>query len=184
MLFRSLAETLSSAARTCAIQSAPWWPNLAPAKKSWTISDWRLQAGGGLRATGVGGPITGQGAHVAIIDDPIKDAEEAGSQRIKQKIVDWYTTTLYTRLAPGGGVLLTMTRWAEDDLAGWLLEHQKTGGDSWEIVRYPAIAEEDEYSENGQLVRREGEALHPERYDLLALLQRKAVLPEIGRAHV
>ena len=63
------------------------------------------------------------------------------------------------------------------DLAGWLLEHQKTGGDSWEIVRYPAIAEEDEYSENGQLVRREGEALHPERYDLLALLQRKAVLP-------
>lgn len=76
---------------------------------------------------------------------------------------DWYTSTAYTRLAPGGGVLLILTRWHDDDLAGRLLEAAKEGADQWEVVNYPAIAKEDEK------YRKQGEALHPARYDEKAL---------------
>lgn len=115
---------------------------------------WKTKAGGGYVAAGVGGGITGKGAHIAIIDDPIKDAEEADSETIREKVWDWYGSTLYTRLAPGGGVLVIQTRWHDDDLAGRLIAELKAqikeGApqeeiDDWEIVSYPAIATEDEY---------------------------------------
>ena len=99
----------------------------------------------------------------AIVDDPIKNREEAESATTRQKIKDWYTSTFYTRLAPGGGVLVILTRWHDDDLAGWLLEQEKKGGDKWDVVRYPAIAVEDEK------YRKKGEALHPDRYPIEAL---------------
>ena len=98
-----------------------------------------------------------------IIDDPVKNREDAESPNVKESVQDWYTSTAYTRLAPGGGILLIMTRWADDDLAGWLLSEMKDGGEEWEVVKYPAIAEEDE------LYRDKGDPLHPERYDLAAL---------------
>lgn len=115
---------------------------------------------GAYRSAGVGGGITGMGADIAIIDDPVKDAKEANSPTIRDAVWDWYTTTLYTRLSPKSGVLLGMTRWHEDDLAGRLIEAMRGDGDKWRIVRFPAIAEEDEEH------RKEGEALHPERYDV------------------
>lgn len=115
---------------------------------------------GAYRSAGVGGGITGMGADIAIIDDPVKDAKEANSKTVRDSIWDWYTTTLYTRLSPSSGILLGMTRWHEDDLAGRLIERAKSDGDNWRIVKFPAIAEEDEE------FRREGEPLHPERYDL------------------
>ncbi len=120
---------------------------------------------GAYRSAGVGGGITGMGADIAIIDDPVKDAKEAKSSTIRASIWDWYTTTLYTRLSPASGILLGMTRWHEDDLAGRLLEaHAKGEGDEWRIVRFPAIAEQDE------LYRKAGEPLHPERYPLERLM--------------
>lgn len=164
-----LASTMSLAARSAAVESMPWWPTLTAGVK-WTNEDWRLSAGGGLRSAGVRGPITGQGGHIAIIDDPVKDAEEASSPTIRERTREWYQSTLYTRLSPGGGILVTMTRWSEEDLAGWLIENQKTGGDQWEIVSYPAIAEQDEAH------RKAGEALHPERRPLEELLRIKANL--------
>ena len=125
---------------------------------------------GAYRSAGVGGGITGMGADIAIIDDPVKDAKEANSQTVRDSVWDWYTTTLYTRLSPKSGVLLGMTRWHEDDLAGRLIEEMKNGGDQWRIVKFPAIAEEDE------AYRKEGEPLHPERFDLERLSKiRKAV---------
>lgn len=143
-----------------------------------TVKDsWRQ--GGSFVAAGVGGPVTGKGASVLIIDDPVKNAEEAESQVIRDNIWDWYTSTAYTRLAPGGGVVVVMTRWHEDDLAGRLERMTQNGelDDPFEILRFPAIAEEDEE------YRKEGEALHPERFDLTALNRiRKAVGPRVWAA--
>ncbi|MEG1232668.1 MAG: phage terminase large subunit [Acinetobacter sp.] len=125
---------------------------------------------GAYRSAGVGGGITGMGADIAIIDDPVKDAKEANSQTYRDSVWDWYTSTFYTRLSPKSGILLGMTRWHEDDLAGRLLADMKNGGDQWRIVSFPAIAEEDEQ------YRKEGDALHPERYDLTHLTKfKKAV---------
>lgn len=125
---------------------------------------------GSYRSAGVGGGITGMGADIAIIDDPVKDAKEANSQTYRDSVWDWYTSTFYTRLSPKSGVLLGMTRWHEDDLAGRLLADMKNGGDQWRVVSFPAIAEEDEQ------YRKEGDALHPERYDLTHLTKiKKAV---------
>ena len=115
---------------------------------------------GAYRSAGVGGGITGMGADIAIIDDPVKDAKEANSQTVRDSVWDWYTSTFYTRLSPKSGILLGMTRWHEDDLAGRLLEEAKKGGDQWRVVSFPAVAEEDEEYRN------EGDALHPERYNL------------------
>lgn len=104
-----------------------------------------------------------------IIDDPVKNAEEGTSDSAKEAIWEWYATTAYTRLAPGGGVLVIMQRWAPDDLAGMLESKGLKGeGDAFEVVRYPAIAEQDER------FRKQGEALHPERYSLEQLEAIKA----------
>ncbi|WP_169753508.1 phage terminase large subunit [Campylobacter mucosalis] len=122
---------------------------------------------GAYRSAGVGGGITGMGADMSIIDDPVKDAAEANSATYRDRIYDWYVTTLYTRLSPNSGVLLGMTRWHEDDLAGRLITEMNKGGDKWQILSFPAIAEQDE------IHRKEGEALHPERYDLERILKIK-----------
>ncbi|OUW88854.1 MAG: hypothetical protein CBD86_01925 [Gammaproteobacteria bacterium TMED226] len=133
---------------------------------------WLTTSGGGFVAAGVGGGITGKGAHVLVIDDPVKNREDAESQNNRDSNWDWYTSTAYTRLAPGGGILVILTRWHDDDLAGRLLKATTEGGDEWEVVRYPAIAEEVEQ------FRESGEALHPERYDIPSLTRiQKAVGP-------
>ncbi len=75
---------------------------------------------GGYVAAGVGGGITGRGAHVLVIDDPIKSAEDADSADNREKLWQWYLSTAYSRLAPGAGVLLIQTWWHDSDLAGQL----------------------------------------------------------------
>ena len=116
---------------------------------------------GSYRSAGVGGGITGLGCDIAIVDDPFKSRSEADSATIRKKVWEWYTSTLYTRLSPGGGVIVINTRWHMDDLSGRLLDAEARGeGDAWRIVNFPAIAEQDEE------FRRTGEALHPERYPL------------------
>lgn len=126
---------------------------------------------GSYRSAGVGGGITGMGGDILIIDDPFKDRAESDSPTIRRKVWDWYTSTLYTRLAPGGGILVINTRWHMDDLSGRLLEAERTGeGDHWRVVNFPAIAEHDEPC------RKRGEALHPERYPLERLLAIKKAL--------
>lgn len=122
---------------------------------------WKTSRKGGFLPAGVEGPITGKGAHILIIDDPVKNAMEAESETTRENAVRWYSTTAYSRLAPGGGVLIVQTRWHLDDLSGRLEHDMLEGkGDKFEIVRYPARATEDERWRN------KGDPLHPERYNL------------------
>jgi predicted phage terminase large subunit-like protein len=128
------------------------------------VEEWETAIGGGFRAVGVGGGITGFGGDLIMIDDPVKSREEAESEAYREKCWDWFNDDLYTRLEPGGSIVLTMTRWHDDDLAGRLIKEMNDGGEHWDIVSLPAIAEE-----NDPLKRKEGEALCPARYDLPAL---------------
>jgi len=139
------------------------FPNTKLDPDSQSVEQWSTLQGGGMVAAGVGGAITGKGAHVLLIDDPVKNREDADSQQIRQVAWDWYTSTAYTRLAPGGGILVIQTRWHDDDLSGRLLEAMREGGDTWEVVSYPAIALKDEE------FRYKDEPLHEARYPLDAL---------------
>ena len=120
--------------------------------------NWGTESDGGMQCAGAGGPITGKGADILIIDDPIKNDEEANSSTYRQKLWDWWLSTASTRLEPRGSVILVQTRWHEDDLSGRIL---KQGGGDWDVVSLPAIAEE------GDLLGRNlGDPLCPERYPL------------------
>lgn len=154
------------------------FPECAVNKDSQSVEQWLTTAGGGYSAAGVGGPITGKGAHVLTIDDPIKNRTDAESATNREAIWDWYTSTAYTRLAPGGGVLVILTRWHDDDLAGRLLKKMAEGeGDEWVVVEYPAQAVGDE------LFRKKDEPLHAERYDNEALERiKRAVGPRDWQA--
>ena len=124
---------------------------------------------GVYKSAGVGAGITGGGGHILMVDDPVKDAEEAASETIRKSIWEWWTSTFYTRCEPGGGIVIIMTRWHEEDPVGKLLANMKAGGEKWKVVRFPAVAEHDEFDEDGTLLRREDEPLHPRRYDRAAL---------------
>lgn len=134
-------------------------------------NEWETAIGGGLRAVGVGGGITGFGGNLIMIDDPVKSREEAESETYRDKCWDWFNDDLYTRLEPDGAMILTMTRWHDDDLAGRLLKEMEEGGEEWEVVSLPALAEAKD-----PLGRKPGEALCPERYDREALLKREKKL--------
>ncbi|WP_075780072.1 phage terminase large subunit [Marinitoga sp. 1137] len=135
-------------------------------KRTQAVQHWGIEnTRGGLMAAGVGGPITGRGFHVGIIDDPIKNREEANSETIRNKIWEWYRSTFRTRAYPDASIILVLTRWHEDDLVGRLLKEQK---DEWEIIELPAVAEK-----NDAIGRKEGEPLWPERYSLKELMKIK-----------
>lgn len=153
-----------------------------------STEEWGVQGKrGGYVAAGIGGPITGKGAHVLVIDDPVKNAEEADSADAREKIWEWYLSTAYSRLAPGGGVLIIQTWWHDDDLAGriqQMMQKDDEDIDQFEVVKYPAVATQDEYldpatlqivypsdtlSPAAELLRRKGEPLHPSRYGIKQL---------------
>lgn len=121
---------------------------------------------GAYVAVGVGGSATGRGAHLMLIDDPIKDREEADSETLRQKLMDWYTSVAYTRLMKGGAIVVIQTRWHDADLAGQLISDHPHEG--WEVLNMMAI--EDEESD-------EPKALWPDDFPLERLLQIKATLP-------
>lgn len=120
---------------------------------------------GGMSTAGVGGAITGKGAHLLIIDDPVKNDEQANSKTYRDKAAEWYKSTAYTRLEPGGAIIIIQTRWHEDDLSGRLLKEEP---DKWTVINLPALAEA-----HDQLGRLQGEALFPRRYPADALLEIK-----------
>lgn len=128
---------------------------------------------GTYRSSGVGGGITGMGGEYIIIDDPVKNREDADSATMREKVYDWYTSTLYTRLEKDGCILLTLTRWHEDDLAGKLLKAAQEGADQWTILELPAVCE---YPPKPYDVRQEGEALWKWKYDEEALEKMKVTV--------
>lgn len=132
------------------------FPGVGLAEDSGAKARWHTSEGGSYVAAGVGTAITGRGADILSIDDPVKDRAEAESAVVRDAVWAWYTSTAFTRLMPGGAVILTQTRWHADDLAGRLLDQMAAGGERWEVLNLQAIDED-------------GEALWPERYPLVAL---------------
>ena len=158
----------------------------ALSQDSTAANRWHTEQGGMYAAAGIGTAVTGRGAHVFLIDDPFKDREEADSERHREKVYRWYTSTAYTRLeselkdddledddiwrdfqrdinrgvaAPfEGAIVLIQTRWHELDLAGRLLDEQSKGGDEWDVLELPALSNA-------------GEALWPAKYDRERLLR-------------
>lgn len=151
------------------------FPDTKLHREAQATEGWLTTQGGGYVPAGVGGGITGKGAHVLIIDDPVKDANEADSELIRENNWDWYGSTARTRLAPGGGILVIQTRWHDADLSGKLIEQmqkdlaeideevreaEEQGAseytlnrikkkydevEKWEIINLPALAEQEEY---------------------------------------
>lgn len=133
---------------------------------------WGTTGGGGMWAAGVGGPITGRGFSIGIIDDPIKNAEEAHSETVRGKHKDWWDSTFSTRAEPGAAIVIIQTRWHEDDLSGWLLSRERGNEpEGWTVINLPALAEDDDQAQFPDACtvvpdfRQAGEALCPERYD-------------------
>jgi len=127
------------------------FPKSMLAKDSTSVRRFSTVSGGSYFSVGAGGPITGRGAHLLLIDDPLKSREDADSEIIRKHLRDWYASVAYTRLMPGGAVVIIATRWHEDDLTGWLLrDHQH---EDWTVIDMPAISDV-------------GEALWPEQYPL------------------
>jgi phage terminase large subunit-like protein len=125
---------------------------------------------GFYKAVGVGGSLTGTPADIAIIDDPVKDAMEAYSQNQREKVWDWYTSVLMTRLHNESRQLFIMTRWHEDDLAGRILKYEPQ---NWTVLKIPAIRETLDDG-NDFDPRQVGEPLWPERHSLERLLAAKS----------
>lgn len=143
---------------------------------------------GGVRAVGVGGGLTGHPGMLGIIDDPVADYEQAKSEVYRERAWQWYRTTFYTRIWEDGAIVLIMTRWHADDLAGRILN----SGEDWDVLRLPAISEtQAERDSNdaflglptGQadpLGRMPGESLAPRRFSITAL---KDIRKSIGSLH-
>lgn len=180
---------------------AEWGPRLygvrvhpsANARDGWLLQRWNATArawvdtGGGMFTAGVGGAMTGRGANLLVIDDPIKNRQEADSPTRRRQVWEWYTAVARTRLAPSATVLVVMTRWHHDDLVGRLqhgvddddvagvAELEADAGDVWQTVNLPALAEDGDL-----LGRAHGEALWPSQYPRLALLKvRGSVGPRV-----
>ena len=133
------------------------------AKAKWLTTD-----NGGYTAVGVGGPITGSGFKIGIIDDPFKNREEADSEIVRESKWKWYRSTFLTREEGNGAIIVIMTRWHDDDLVGRIL--QQEDAKEWEVIKFPAIAEQDEEH------RKKGEALWNWKFPLEVLNNRKVAL--------
>jgi predicted phage terminase large subunit-like protein len=139
-------------------------------RRSGAANRWDLDGReGGMTAAGVGGPITGKGAHLLIVDDPVKNDEEARSSTFRDKQWDWWQSVATTRLRPGALIIVIQTRWHRDDLTGRILRQAEETGHRWRVVKFPALAEEHDI-----LGRKPDEALWPEVFTQERLEQVKA----------
>ena len=107
-----------------------------------SVAEWETGGGGTVRAVGVGAGIAGFGAGLVVIDDPVRNRADAESETYRDRVSDWFNDDIYTRLEPDAAIILIQTRWHEDDLAGRLLKEVEDGGEDWDVVKLPAIAED------------------------------------------
>lgn len=150
-----------------------------------TVRNWETPQGGGCWAAGVGGPITGKGfGSCGVVDDPLKNAEDAMSDRIRSKQKDWWGSTFYTRAEPDAAIVLVQTRWHDDDLAGWLLKEEANGEEPecWHVVNFEAVKEDESLKLPPTCTiepdwRKPGEALCPERFGIERL---RKIKPKVG----
>ena len=171
------------------------FPDIKIRSDNRAADEWELEQGGKYFAVGVGTGTTGKGAHLFLIDDPIKDRKEVNSASFREDQWNWYRDVVYTRLEEDAAIVLTLTRWHYDDIAGRLIELMNDGkGLPWEILYLPAlpytksIEREDGTKElilnddgtvpGDPLRRKPLEPLAPRRFSLNALQDRQDVLGE------
>jgi predicted phage terminase large subunit-like protein len=148
------------------------FPELQLSNDSQSARRFDTTAGGSYFAVGRGGALTGRGGHLILVDDPLKDWEEARSEAVRRELHSWYSMVVYTRRHPDTAIVLVQTRWHFDDLAGWLLrEHPE---EKWDVLSLPAIAEVDEGW------RKPGDPLWPEKFSLEDLEATKRVTGTAG----
>jgi predicted phage terminase large subunit-like protein len=162
----TFARTWGRKARALLLEHGRGWFGVEVSRDERAAADWGLAGReGGMLTAGAGGPLTGRGAHLLIIDDPVKNAEQAQSETIRENHWDWWQSTASTRIEPGGCAIIIATRWHHDDLSGRLIQAAQSGdGAPVRRLRLPAIAEE-----NDPVGRAPGEALWPERWPLARL---------------
>lgn len=153
------ARTYGRFARNVLQEWGPGCFGVHVARDAYAADYWNVEKReGGMIAAGVGGPLTGKGANMLIVDDPIKNAEQANSEAARDKVWQWWESTALTRLEPGASVIIVQTRWHCDDLAG--RSQREMPGENWRVLSLPALAEE-----NDPLNRPPGAALWPDRYN-------------------
>jgi predicted phage terminase large subunit-like protein len=160
------------------------FPGIRAAKDRKSVEEWAIQGRRGkFVSAGIGGGVTGRGAKMLLIDDPVKNSQDADSERFRAVQRDWYASTARTRLEKGAGVLIIATRWHTDDLIGYVTTGAGTDeppADEWDVVNIPAIAVErnaDGKPVVDPLGRAPGEPLWPEKYDLAALAALERQMP-------
>lgn len=164
----TFASTFGRKARDILEQNGHWF-GVRVSNKSAAADNWEIEGrNGGMVTAGIGGPLTGKGCNLLIIDDPVKNAEESFSPTIREKHWDWFQSTAYTRIEPDGSVLVMMTRWHPEDLAGKILQEHP---EEWEVVSLPALALDDD-----PMGRAPGEALWPSRWPRDKLLKTQSNL--------
>lgn len=136
------------------------FPQSALSKDSFSVSKFSNNSNGAYFAIGASGAITGRGSDLLIIDDIHKNRQEANSPTIVKNIIDWFSSTVYTRLSPNGKAVIIGTRWSEDDLIGYLLKKEP---EKWTYLSFPAISDDNE-------------SLWPERWPVERLLNIKETM--------
>ena len=161
---QELANTFSRRVRNKIASDRYPFPGVTIAGDKAAVKAWDIEGRqGGYYAVGVGGSPTGHGGDVIVIDDPIKNQADADSETTREALWEWYTGTIRTRLEPGGAMILTATRWHDEDLTGRLLAAEADGGERWRHIHMPAINDA-------------GNALWPERWPVEALERIKAAV--------
>ena len=164
-----LSVTYSKASRFAYLE----WGGILKGDSS-RFDHWETIQNGGLWACGIGGPATGKGFSLGILDDPEKNSQEASSKTYQAQKRDWWESTWTTRAEPDGALVVVQTRWNDGDLSGWLLDREKEDPEGWHICSMAAIAPDipTVYPESCTIEpdwRSPGEALCPERFDLKKL---------------
>ena len=160
-----LASNFGLAARRVIEEHGPTYFGVSVSADRASRNDWGIAShDGGMVSAGVGGPITGKGADLLIVDDYCKNSEEAISESWRRKTAAWWKSTAYTRVEPAGAIVVMATRWHKQDLIGELL----AGEEKWHRIKLPAIAEAGD-----QMGREIGDALWPERWPIKLLEGRK-----------
>ena len=176
---QDLSDKMASDTRR--LMNSPWYQSVFPTRlhsPRARLSELSTMAGGTRLATSVGGMLTGRGGNIIIIDDPLKPSE-AASETERQNVNRWFDSTVTTRAndKERGAIIVIMQRLHEDDLVGHLVAQGH-----WELLSLPAIAEHDERHEvrtfrgTQVVVRKEGEALHPERESLARILEAQRIM--------
>jgi len=137
--------------------------------------NWRTVQGGGMICAGILGPIMGKRIHLFIVDDPVKNSDEAYSPTYQERLRNWYQSTASSRLEPGASVIVTMQRWPSSDFDSWLIEQTEQGREQWDVILLPAIAEADD-----ALGRIPGEALWPEKWPIDALEKKRLTFESVA----